>query len=90
MFQKEGWEKEVYQIEGSLGHFLELYSASGFVQISKSTAVNIRKVVRMKTDFNMRLRLVMDNGEELILNRNYKKTFLEALYRLQEADYEVD
>lgn len=83
-------EKEVYQIEGSLGHFLELYSASGFVQISKSTAVNIRKVVRMKTDFNMRLRLVMDNGEELILNRNYKKTFLEALYWLQEADYEVD
>ena len=60
------------------------------MQISKSTAVNIRKVARMKADFNMRLRLALDNGEELILNRNYKKAFLEALYRLQEVYHEID
>ena len=83
-------EKEVYQIEGSLGHFLDCYGESGFAQISKSTAVNIRKVARMKADLNMRLRLALDNGEELILNRNYKKDFLEALYRLQEVYHEID
>jgi len=81
-------EKEVYQLEDSLQHFLNCFAEQGFVRIGKSTAVNLYKVGRIKGDLNMRLRLYMDNGEMLILNRTYKKTFMEALRRMQEATYE--
>lgn len=81
-------EKEVYQLEDSLQHFLDYFEEQGFVRIGKSTAVNLYKVGRIKADLNMRLRLYMDNGEMLVLNRTYKKTFLEALQRMQEVTYE--
>jgi len=81
-------EKEVYQLDYSLRNYLELFGANGFVQIGKSMAVNIYKVNRLKADLNMRLRLQMDNGEVLILNRNYKKAFLEMLKHIKEVCYE--
>lgn len=81
-------EKEVYQLEHSLQHFLECFESCGFVRIGKSTAVNLYKVNQVKTDLNMRLRLLMDNGEILILNRTYKKSFLDALHHIREVYYE--
>lgn len=83
-------EKEVWQIDGSLRYFLDCYEESGFVQIGKSMAVNLYRVSRVKADLNMRLRLLMDNGEVLVLNRNYKKAFMEALQQLQEVCHEND
>lgn len=83
-------EKEVWQIDGSLRYFLDCYGESGFVQIGKSMAVNLYRVNRVKADLNMRLRLLMDNGEVLVLNRNYKKAFMEALQQLQEVCHEND
>lgn len=83
-------EKEVWQIDGSLRYFLDCYEISGFVQIGKSMAVNLYRVSRVKADLNMRLRLLMDNGEVLVLNRSYKKAFMEALQRLQEVRHEND
>lgn len=75
-------EKEVYQLEYSLQHFLDCFAQYGFVRIGKSMAVNLYKVDRVKADLNMRLRLLMENGEILILNRTYKKSFLDALKRM--------
>lgn len=83
-------EKEVWQIDGSLRYFLDCYEISGFVQIGKSMAVNLYRVSKVKADLNMRLRLLMDNGEVLVLNRSYKKAFMEALQRLQEVRHEND
>lgn len=83
-------EEEVWQIDGSLRYFLDCYEISGFVQIGKSMAVNLYRVSRVKADLNMRLRLLMDNGEVLVLNRSYKKAFMEALQRLQEVRHEND
>lgn len=81
-------EEEVYQLDYSLREFLGCFGKGGFVQIGKSMAVNIFKVGRVKTDLNMRLRLQMDNGEELVLNRSYKKSFLDALHQIKEACHE--
>lgn len=72
-------EKEVYQIETSLKVFLEKYQQAGFMQIGKSTIANINKIEKIVPDINMRMHLVMMNGETLILNRSYKKTFIEYL-----------
>ena len=83
-------EKEVYQLDYSLRNYLELFGANGFVQIGKSMAVNIYKVNRMKADLNMRLRLQLDNGEILILNRSYKKAFLDMLQHIKEVCHEND
>lgn len=83
-------ETEVYQLDYSLRNFLSCFEASGFIRIGKSTAVNIYKVSRVRADFNMRLHLVMDNGEVLVLNRSYKKSFLDALHHIQEVCHEND
>lgn len=80
--------REVYQLDYSMKHFLDCFGANGFVQISKNTIVNLYRVRQVKTDLNMRLKLVMDNDEMLILNRTYKKTFLDALYHIQEVYHE--
>lgn len=80
--------KEVYQLECSMRHFLDSFAGNGFVQIGKSMIVNLYKVDQVKTDLNMRLKLLMDNGEILILNRTYKKSFLSALAHMQEVCYE--
>ena len=60
------------------------------MRIGKSTAVNLYKVNKVKADLNMRLHLVMKNGEMLILNRSYKKSFLDALHHIQEVCHESD
>lgn len=81
-------EKEVYQLEYSMKYFLDNFAENGFVQIGKSMVVNLYKVGQVKTDLNMRLKLLMDNGEILILNRTYKKSFLSALAHIQEVQNE--
>lgn len=81
-------EKEVYQLDYSLRSYLDLFGTNGFVQIGKSMAVNIYKINRIKADLNMRLRLQLDNGEILILNRSYKKAFMEMLQHIKEAGHE--
>ncbi len=81
-------EKEVYQLDCSMRYFLDGFAGNGFVQIGKSMIVNLYKVARVKADLNMRLKLFMDNGETLILNRTYKKSFLSALAHMQEVHYE--
>lgn len=75
--------KEVYQLELNLKSFLEKYEDNGFVQIGKSTIVNIRYVDHIIPDINMRLNLVLENGEKLIVNRSYKKAFMDGLKRAE-------
>ena len=69
-------------------YFMDCFGEDGFVQISKNTIVNLYRVKRVRTDLNMRLKLVLDNGEMIILNRTYKKNFLDALYHIQEVCHE--
>lgn len=71
--------REVYQIEYSLRLFLEKYGSCGFIQIGKSLVVNLHRIDRIKPDLNMRMHLMMENGEELVLNRAYRKNFMDCL-----------
>ena len=67
----------VYTAEGVYETALRLYeiedglSALDFVRISKQTIVNFSKVRAIKPDFNARLQLVLDNGEAVIVSRQY-------------------
>lgn len=83
-------ETDVYELAYTLHRFLDLFSANGFVRIGKSAAVNVYKVGSIQADFNMHLRLRLDNDEILILNRSYKKSFLAALQHIREVCHETD
>lgn len=72
-------DSEVFQIEYSLRLFLEKFAPCGFIQIGKSLVVNLHRIDRIKPDLNMRMHLMMENGEELVLNRAYRKSFMECL-----------
>lgn len=78
-------KKEVYQIDFQLKQFQERFQNNGFIQIGKSVIVNVYKIDKVKTDSNMRMRLIMENGEVLVLNRTYKKGFMEFIKKLQEV-----
>ena len=78
-------ESDVYRIDFSLSGFLERFSSNGFVQVSKSMAVNVYHIRQFKTDLNMKMTLYLENGEAVILNRAYKKKFMECLKQLQEG-----
>ena len=82
-------DNEVYQIEYNLRLFLEKYSPCGFVQIGKSLVVNLHRIDWIKPDLNMRMHLMMENGEELVLNRAYKKMFMECLKNAGEGKNET-
>ena len=72
-------DNEVFQITCSLKVFLEKFQSNYFIQIGKSLVVNLHKIDKIKPDLNMRMHLILENGEELILNRAYKKSFMECL-----------
>lgn len=72
-------DDEVFQIGYSLRLFLEKYGALGFIQIGKSLVVNLHRIDRIRPDLNMRMHLMMENGEELVLNRAYRKNFMDCL-----------
>lgn len=76
-------EAEVYQIDHSIQKLLDRFSAIGLVQISKSMVINIFKIDHLKTDLNMKIHIYMDNGEKVILNRTFKKPFLNYLYQIK-------
>ena len=67
---------EVYQIDYSLKNFLERFTKNGFVQIGKSMVVNIYRIDTFKADLYMKMNILMENKEVLILNRAYKNKFM--------------
>ncbi len=72
-------EKEVVQMEHSLQELESLLGSSGIVRINKSVLVNIYHIKKVNADINMRLCLVMENSEKLVVNRTYKKSFMTYL-----------
>lgn len=67
----------VYTIEDIYESKLKLYEMeerlvnSGFVRISKSCLVQIRHMKSLKNDINRKLRLTLENGEQILVSRQY-------------------
>ena len=62
----------LYEIEGRM-------AGSGFFRSSKSQILNIAKISSLCPDFGGRLDVVMDNGEKLIVSRQYARILKERL-----------
>lgn len=79
-------KKEVWQLEEGLSELTDRYEMHGFVRVSKSMVVNIYKVKEIKADFNMRMNLVLLNGETIVMNRSYRNDFFEKLKTIRMED----
>ena len=72
-----------FEIKEALRDILEEYSNIGFARISKSSIVNIYKIIKLQGDINMRVIIFLKNDEKLIMNRSYKNEFYDRLNKLQ-------
>ena len=57
-------ELKLYEVEQQL---IEL----GFLRISKQSIVNLRKIKSLKTDVNRKIRITLQNGEQIVVSRMY-------------------
>ena len=64
-------EKDCYETKLKLYETEERLCGSGFVRVSKSTLVNLKFVRSLKAELDRRLRLTLENGEQLIVSRQY-------------------
>lgn len=79
MFYGEAVDRRVfiYTAEKVLETSLRLYeledklASLDFVRISKQMVVNFSKVKAIRPDLNARLQLVLENGESVIVSRQY-------------------
>ena len=69
----------VWRITYGLQRFMDEFGTVGFARNSKSMLVNIYHIKELKAQMNMRVNIVMDNGEQVILNRSYKNEFYKYL-----------
>lgn len=73
----------VWRVDSTLQMLLDQFCSTGFVRISKSMIVNVYKIDRLKTNINMRIDIVLENGETVILNRAYRKQFYQFLENIR-------
>ena len=69
----------VWRIFYGLQQFMDEFGATGFARNNKSMLVNIYHIQELKAQANMRVNILMDNGELIVLNRSYKNEFYKYL-----------
>ncbi|MBE5877664.1 MAG: LytTR family transcriptional regulator [Lachnospiraceae bacterium] len=69
----------VWRITYGLQQFMDEFGSVGFARNSKSMLVNIYHIQELNAQMNMRVNIVMDNGERIVLNRSYKNEFYKYL-----------
>ncbi|HBI51841.1 MAG TPA: LytTR family transcriptional regulator [Ruminococcaceae bacterium] len=64
-------ESECYETKLKLYEMEERLCGSGFLRISRSCLVHLRFVRSIKAEFDRKLRLTLENGEQMIVSRQY-------------------
>ena len=64
-------ENECYETKLKLYETEERLCGSGFLRISRSCLVHLRFVRSIKAEFDRKLRLTLENGEQMIVSRQY-------------------
>lgn len=68
-------DKEVVRIDLRLQDLENAYFERGFIRVNKSTILNVYKIRELKSEINMRVTALLDNGERIQINRSYKAKF---------------
>lgn len=64
-------KEEYYESKLKLYEMEERLIACGFVRISKSNLVQLRMIKSLKNDLDRKIRLTLENGEEIMVSRQY-------------------
>ena len=72
-------ENAVYESDAKLYELEQQLAASGFFRVSKSTLICLKHIKSLRADLNHRIRITMDNGEQLIASRLYADELRERL-----------
>lgn len=75
-------ENKVYQAELQLYQYAEKLYSFGFEQISKSCILNINVLVSVKPIFNSKMEALLENGEKVIISRNFISTIKRRLEKM--------
>ena len=70
---------EIFRIKKTLYDLEELTQNDHFVRISKSVIVSIKAVKKISPEAGRRLKLLLRNGEWIIVSRNYVGDFKKSL-----------
>lgn len=74
---------EVWEIPLPLREIEAQTARIGFVRISKSVIVNLNRVAQIRSDLEMRMLLLLENGEQLIASRHYRRQVREGIQNLK-------
>ena len=72
-------QKSPYIVKQKLYELEENLANHYFIRVSKFALVNINRIDYIKPALNSKLILIMENGEQLEVNRHYYKAFKKAL-----------
>lgn len=64
-------EKSVYEVKQKLYELEQIYDHTDFLRISKAMIVNVSKITKIVPMFNGRLEAVLQNGERVVISRQY-------------------
>ena len=62
---------EVFESELRLYEMEQELVERDFLRISKQSIVNLRKIKSLKTDVNRKIRITLQNGEQIVVSRMY-------------------
>lgn len=62
---------KVCRVAGGVGELAAFYAGRGFFRCSKSMALNIHRIERLKSEPGNRIRATMENGEQVMISRRY-------------------
>lgn len=72
-------ENQVYETEKKLYELEEYLGNSSFFRASKSTIINLNRVKSLRPELGARLLLTMENGEKMLVSRQYAQSIKAAL-----------
>lgn len=72
-------QKEFYESKLKLYEMEERLCESGFFRTSKSVLVQLRHIKSMKNDIDRRIRITLENGEQIIVSRQYAEELKKRL-----------
>jgi DNA-binding LytR/AlgR family response regulator len=62
---------DTYESELKLYELEQQLTERDFLMISKQSLVNLRKIKSLKTDVNRKIRITLQNGEQIVVSRMY-------------------
>ena len=64
-------ENEVYESDLRLYELEEQLARADFIRAGKSSIVNLRRIMSLRSEIDGRIRVTMSNGEKLVVSRQY-------------------